>query len=136
MTGAGRDWSFPAAPDRRARRVAETQSGGGKVRSDMKSKSGFSQTPWHVENWDHVTLAWLKCPEGAADRRLIENAVETFGALKSALAILSGDSLNKKGLIEALKQGRNVIAKVEGTRGARQFDPAASPPSERSRRRG
>lgn len=49
----------------------------------MKPK--LSPLPWNVGNWDQVTLAWLKSPEGAADAKLIANAQKLLHASKHLL---------------------------------------------------
>ena len=45
--------------------------------------------PYRVENWDALTLAWLKSPEGAADARLIKASPDLLEACRKAMTCAS-----------------------------------------------
>lgn len=50
---------------------------------------------WHPENWDYVTLQWLKRPEGKALLRALQAMPTTMQALVDASATIE----NLRGLI-------------------------------------
>lgn len=48
----------------------------------MKKRSDLRQGSWHPENWDAVTLLWLKTDDGKATLALLKAAPELLATVR------------------------------------------------------
>lgn len=67
---------------------------------------------WHPENWDAVTLAWLKTDDGKATLALLKAAPDLLNACRLALDCV--DRFSGKLSPGASDRLKSALAKAEG----------------------
>ena len=75
--------------------------------------------PWDENEFLQWEVAGPRVPYGRgdfhqADAYLVAAAPDMYEALRKALGVISGEVMDKKGLIEALEAGRAALAKASG----------------------